>query len=164
MGFEQLVELKKQLKQAAKQQAEAEQRRPRNTNPSSARQKTVDPVVYAIGRLQKRFPSVFPKSPAPKVPLKIGILEDVLAQAKQLGLSEAEIRDAVSTWCRGSRYWACLTEGATRMDLMGAAAGHVTARDSAFAVRQAKGATASRARGGASAKEVRENDAAPAEG
>jgi ProP effector len=99
----------------------------------------VDPVVRVIGKLQKRFPAAFPKNPAPKVPLKVGILADLIAQASDLQLSEAEIREAVSTWCRGSRYWACLTEGAARVDLSGAPAGTVTGRDAAFARNQAKG-------------------------
>jgi ProP effector len=107
---------------------------------SAAAAETVDPVVRAIGKLQKRFPAAFPKKPAPKVPLKIGILADLVAHSQELGLNEAEIRDAVSTWCRGSRYWACLTDGAARLDLTGAAAGVVTARDAAFARRQASAA------------------------
>jgi ProP effector len=107
---------------------------------SAASAETVDPVVRAIGKLQKRFPVAFPKKPAPKVPLKIGILADLLAHSQELGLNEAEIRDAVSTWCRGSRYWACLTDGAARLDLTGAGAGVVTARDAAFARRQASAA------------------------
>ncbi len=99
----------------------------------------VDPVVRVIGKLQKRFPAAFPKNPAPKVPLKVGILADLMAQAADLQLNEAEIREAVSTWCRGSRYWACLTDGAARVDLSGEPAGAVTARDAAFARNQAKG-------------------------
>ncbi len=104
----------------------------------------VDPVVRVIGKLQKRFPTAFPKNPAPKVPLKVGILADLIAQASDLQLTEAEIREAVSTWCRGNRYWACLTDGAARVDLTGAPAGVVTARDAAFARNQAKGGAGGR--------------------
>jgi ProP effector len=113
----------------------------RPASPPRASEKTppVDPVVRVIGKLQKRFPAAFPKNPAPKVPLKVGILADLIAQASDLQLTEAEIREAVSTWCRGSRYWACLTDGAARVDLSGAPAGTVTARDAAFARNQAKG-------------------------
>ncbi len=107
----------------------------------------VDPVVRVIGTLQKRFPAAFPKNPAPKVPLKVGILADLLAQASDLHLTEAQIREAVSTWCRGSRYWACLTDGAARVDLSGAPAGTVTARDAAFARNQAKGGAGGRRKG-----------------
>jgi ProP effector len=106
--------------------------KPQNPNP-------VDPVVHTIGKLQKRFPLAFPKNPAPKVALKIGILDDLLAQAAELKLTEKEVRDAVSTWCRGSRYWASLTEGASRVDLTGAETGKVTASESAFARRRSGG-------------------------
>jgi ProP effector len=97
--------------------------------------KPVDPVVKSIGRLQKRFPVAFPKNPAPKLPLKVGIFEDLVVHAKELSLSEAELRDAIKTWCRGSRYWKCLVEGAARVDLTGAAAGQVSAQEAAGAQR-----------------------------
>lgn len=97
--------------------------------------KPVDPVVKSIGRLQKRFPIAFPKNPAPKLPLKVGIFEDLVVHAKDLSLSEAELRDAIKTWCRGSRYWKCLVDGAARVDLTGAAAGQVTAQEAAGAQR-----------------------------
>lgn len=115
-----------------------------NARPSEKSAPPVDPVVRVIGKLQKRFPAAFPKNPAPKVPLKVGILADLIAQASELQLSEAEVREAVSTWCRGSRYWACLTDGAARVDLTGASAGVVTARDAAFARNQAKGGAGGR--------------------
>ncbi len=97
--------------------------------------KPVDPVVKSIGRLQKRFPIAFPKNPAPKLPLKVGIFEDLVVHAKELSLSEAELREAIKTWCRGSRYWKCLVEGAARVDLSGAEAGKVTAQEAAGAQR-----------------------------
>ena len=127
-----------------------------HARPADKASPPVDPVVRVIGKLQKRFPAAFPKNPAPKVPLKVGILADLIAQASELQLSEAEIRDAVSTWCRGSRYWACLTDGAARVDLAGEAAGVVTARDAAFARNQAKGGPGGRRKVKAKA------DAAPA--
>jgi len=95
--------------------------------------------VHAIGKLQKRFPAAFPKKPEPKLPLKVGIFQDLLPHAEQLGLSEAEIREAIATWCRGSRYWSCLTDGAARVDLTGAPAGTVNARDVAFARNSQRG-------------------------
>jgi ProP effector len=166
MGFEQLAALKQQLTKQAKQAKEAKEakeakdgkrRAAKSIRPAQpaesktsrragAKNDTVDPVLRAIGKLQKRFPAAFPKNPAPKVPLKIGILADLLA-AGELGLNEAEIRDAISTWCRGNRYWACLTDGAARVDLTGAAAGVVTARDAAFARNQAKSAHGLRRQG-----------------
>ncbi|MGF6538553.1 ProQ/FINO family protein [Paraburkholderia youngii] len=87
--------------------------------PAAVDAKPVDPVVRSIGRLQKRFPVAFPKNPAPKLPLKIGVFEDLVVHAKELSLTEAELRDAIKTWCRGGRYWKSLVEGAARVDLAG---------------------------------------------
>lgn len=134
------------------QPGRAQPAKSRQARPQQAAAEPVDPVVRIIGKLQRRFPAAFPKNPAPKVPLKIGILADLLAHAAELSLSEAEIRDAVSTWCRGTRYWACLVEGAARVDLTGAPAGEVTARDAAFA----------RNKGRHAPKQRRKSDAAPA--
>ncbi|GJG97879.1 ProQ/FinO family protein [Cupriavidus pauculus] len=160
MGFEQLAALKAKLAEQAKNEARAKappRGRPapskagpatgkakpatskpnqgaRKPNPAAAKAAPatpVDPVVRNIGKLQKRFPAVFPKNPAPKVPLKVGIFDDLMTQATELGLNEAELRDAIRTWCRGARYWACLTEGAQRLDLNGQPAGEVTAADAA---------------------------------
>lgn len=145
MGFEQLAALKAKLAEQAKKEAREKQpRAPRRPAPAAkakppaegkaatAKPKAeapVDPVVRTFGKLQKRFPLAFPKNPAPKVPLKVGIFEDLMTHAEQLGLTEAELRDAIRTWCRGGRYWACLTEGAPRVDLAGEPAGEVTAAD-----------------------------------
>jgi ProP effector len=159
MGFEQLAELKKQLAKQSAQPEPAARRQPKNGSGSRVKQTAVDPVVLVIGKLQKRYPAAFPRNPAPKVPLKLGILDDILLHADQLALTEAEIRDALGTWCRGSRYWAALTEGAVRVDLSGAAVGQVTARDSAFARSQSKGAKAPRKGGDSSRPEARANGA-----
>nr|WP_238587316.1 ProQ/FinO family protein [Cupriavidus sp. IDO] len=113
---------------AAKAPKRARPPRAREATPAN-RAKPVDPVVHAIARLQRRFPLAFPKNPAPKVPLKIGIFEDLVPCAQDLSLSEAELREAIRTWCRGTRYWACLIEGASRMDLAGQEAGHVRPDD-----------------------------------
>ncbi|GLU31342.1 ProQ/FinO family protein [Trinickia caryophylli] len=144
---------------AKSQQAEGQPGRGQQARSQQAKAEPVDPVVRIIGKLQRRFPAAFPKNPAPKVPLKIGILADLLAHAAELSLSEAEIRDAVSTWCRGNRYWACLVEGAARVDLTGAPAGEVTARDAAFA--RNKGRHAPRQRRKSDAAPTANNAAAP---
>lgn len=108
----------------------------------AAKGKPVDPVVQTFARMQKRFPLAFPKNPAPKVPLKVGIFEDLLAHAKVLGVDEAGLRDALRTWCRGSRYWACMVEGAKRVDLEGNEAGEVTRSDAVRALALKKGRSA----------------------
>ncbi|MEW1781362.1 ProQ/FinO family protein [Arthrobacter sp. NPDC080086] len=130
MGFEQLAALKATLTEQAKQaQRAALPKAPRQRPSAPTARPPVDPVVRNIGKLQQHFPQAFPKNPAPKVPLKIGIFADLLAQAPTLALTEAELRDALRTWCRGTRYWACLAEAAPRVDLAGQAAGHVTAAE-----------------------------------
>lgn len=92
---------------------------------SAQKSKPVDPVVLSIGKLQKRFPKAFPKNPAPKLPLKVGIFKDLLQHTEELGLDEAALRDAIKVWCWGSRYWACIVENAMRVDLNGEDAGQV---------------------------------------
>ncbi|BBQ00899.1 hypothetical protein BSFA1_60270 (plasmid) [Burkholderia sp. SFA1] len=160
MGFEQLAGLKEQLaKQAANNAAKKKAPRARRPAPAGAASKPaaaaskqaaaprpeaaskpaapakpVDPVVHTIGKLQKRFPLAFPKNPAPKVPLKVGIFEDLMKHAEELGLSEKELRSAIKVWCRGNRYWTSLAEGAPRIDLTGGSAGEVSSADAARAV------------------------------
>ena len=107
--------------------------------PVAVRSKPVDPVVLTIGKLQKRFPKAFPKNPSPKVPLKIGIFQDLLAHATELALSEAELRAAIKIWCRGSRYWTSMVEGAIRVDLSGEEAGRVSPEDGVRATKLEEG-------------------------
>jgi ProP effector len=133
MGFEQLATLKTQLAKQADDDRLAEPVKAGRaaatstiTAPTAKQSTPVGPVVRSIAKLQKRFPTAFPRNPAPKVPLKVGIYQDLLEQAQELGLSETALRDAIKTWCRGSRYWACLVEDAVRVDLGGRAAGRVS--------------------------------------
>jgi ProP effector len=113
---------------APSQNARSQNTRSHNApSPKAAAQKSkpVDPVVLSIGKLQKRFPKAFPKNPAPKVPLKVGIFKDLLEHSEELGLNEAALRDAIKVWCWGSRYWACVVDNAMRVDLNGEDAGQV---------------------------------------
>lgn len=148
MGFEQLAALKKEL--AAQAEREQRQAKPRPKKPrapaqrqSQARPKQPqtpqperDPVLVSIGRLQKHFPLAFPKKPDPKVPLKLGISNDLCARGKELGLSEEQIKEAVSTWCKGSRYWAAMVKDAPRLALDGTPDGTVTAGEASHAIYQ----------------------------
>lgn len=134
MGFEQLAELRNRLR------AQAEQAKPAKPKAATTRRKareSVEPVVEAIRRLQKYFPLVFPVNPAPKVPLKLGILGDAAQHLERLGITHEQLTQAIATWCRGSRYWACLVEDAPRLDLNGEFAGKVTAEQAVRARRQA---------------------------
>ena len=115
--------------------AHAGKRPPRPQRPA---QPPADPVVLAIARLQRHFPAAFPKKPAPKLPLKLGIHADLLQEQKKLQLEESEITQAIATWCQGARYWACMTENAARVDLTGAPSGVVTAPEANRARHQAR--------------------------
>lgn len=125
------------------------------------RESPVDPVVVAISRLQRHFPKAFPKNPAPKVPLKLGVLADLVQHAEQLQLDEAQIKEAVKTWCDGRRYWASMVEDAPRVDLNGEPAGAVTANEARHAKRMAS-RNAARARAEKKAQASAEQTPAPA--
>jgi len=125
----------------------------------------VDPVVVAISRLQRQFPKAFPKNPAPKLPLKLGVLADLVQHAEQLQLDEAQIKEAVKTWCDGRRYWASMVEDAPRVDLNGEPAGAVTANEARHAKRMASrnaSRNAARARAEKKAQTAAEQTPAPA--
>ncbi|HEX7748495.1 MAG TPA: ProQ/FINO family protein [Bordetella sp.] len=92
-----------------------------------------DPLLVAIGRLQHAFPKAFPKKPAPRVALKLGIVEDLYAHAAKLRLSEEEIKAAIAAWCSVGRYWAALSKEAVRVDLNGEPSGTVTAAEAGHA-------------------------------
>lgn len=129
MGFEQLASLRDELvKQAEADKAAQQQKKTAEKTPAKKTAK-VDPLLAIIGLLQKNFPQAFPKKPAGKVPLKIGIHKDILEQADQLGTPKNELRAAIKAWCWGNRYWDCLTENAVRVDLLGNSAGLVTKVD-----------------------------------
>ncbi|MBH9394255.1 ProQ activator of osmoprotectant transporter prop [Pseudomonas aeruginosa] len=140
MGFEQLAERRDRLR------AQAEQAKPAKSAQSKAKaspgraakkREPVDPEVEAIWRLQRHFPLAFPKNPAPKVPLKQGILEDAQQHLESLGITAEQLKQAIATWCQGNRYWSCMVEDAPRLDLQGQVAGKVTAEQAVYAKRQA---------------------------
>ena len=138
MGFEQLAELRDRLR-AEKVQVKPESTKPPKlkSSPQSKPQEK-DPAVEAIWLLQKHFTSAFPVSPAPKVPLKEGILKDAEQHLELLGITSEQLKQGIATWCLGSRYWASMTENAPRLDLSGQAVGIVTVSQALHAKHQAK--------------------------
>lgn len=186
MGFEKLADLREQLRAQAQQAAPAQpkaagqskkrdaakqQRNPARKQEARKRE-PVDPTIEAIWRLQKQFPLAFPKNPAPKVPLKEGILADAAQHLEALSMTQEQLKLAIAEWCKGSRYWACLTEDAPRIDLQGQPVGKVTAQQAAYARRQAsrrpagkpraKAAPAPKSDAAADAAPQAEAEAAPA--
>lgn len=137
MGFEQLAELRDRLQ--AEKEPKTDGAKQRKRAPSAqAKPREQDPAVEAIWRLQKHFPLAFPVNPAPKVPLKEGILKDAEQHLELLGVSSEQLKLGLASWCRGSRYWASMTENAPRLDLDGQAVGVVTAAQALHAKQQAR--------------------------
>jgi ProP effector len=138
MGFEQLAELRDHLR-AEKAHENTDSTKQGKRKPSSqTKTREQDPALEAIWRLQKHFPLAFPVNPAPKVPLKEGILKDAEQHLELLGISSAQLKQGIAIWCRGSRYWTSMTENAPRLDLRGQAVGIVTAAQALHAKQQAK--------------------------
>lgn len=138
MDFEQLAELRDRLR-AEKEQVNTDNTKQRKRKPSPQTTPAEnDPAVEAIWRLQKHFPLAFPVNPAPKVPLKEGILKDAEQHLELLGISGEQLKQGITAWCRGNRYWACLTVDSPRVDLSGQAVGSVTASQALHAKQQAK--------------------------
>lgn len=136
MGFEQLAELRDRLR-ADNEHVKTDitnQRKRESSPPTKPREQ--DPAVEAIWRLQKHFPLAFPVNPAPKVPLKEGILKDAEEHLELLGIPGEQLKLGIATWCRGSRYWTSMTENAPRLDLSGQAVGVVTAAQALHAKQQ----------------------------
>ncbi|WP_339081576.1 ProQ/FinO family protein [Pseudomonas sp. TMP9] len=138
MGFEQLAELRDRLRSEKVQVKTDSAKQPIRKPSEHVKPREQDPAVEAIWRLQKHFPLAFPVNPAPKVPLKEGILKDAEQHLELLGVSSEQLKQGIATWCRGSRYWASMTENAPRLDLSGQAAGMVTAAQALYAKQQAK--------------------------
>ncbi|NAT24731.1 ProQ activator of osmoprotectant transporter prop [Pseudomonas syringae pv. actinidifoliorum] len=127
MGFEQLAELRDRLRAETEPQKVDSAKQPKRKSSSQAKPRIQDPAVEAIWLLQKHFPVAFPVNPAPKVPLKEGILKDAEQHLELLGLTREQLKLGISTWCRGTRYWACMLENAPRLDLTGQPTGVVSA-------------------------------------
>ncbi|MFJ3681422.1 ProQ/FinO family protein [Pseudomonas sp. NPDC090208] len=137
MGFEQLAELRDRLR-AEKAPAKTDKAIPSKPKSSpKAKPRVLDPTVEAIWPLQKYFPLAFPVNPAPKVPLKEGILKDAEQHLELLGLTHEQLKLGISTWCQGNRYWKSMVENAPRLDLQGEPVGNVTASQALHAKRQA---------------------------
>lgn len=137
MGFEQLAELRDRLRAAKAPVSGASKQRKKKSLPQVS-PAAKDPAVEAIWRLQNHFPLAFPVNPAPKVPLKEGILKDAENHLELLGISGEQLKLGIAAWCRGNRYWACMTENAPRVDLNGQVVGSVTASQALYARQQAK--------------------------
>ncbi|WP_122335813.1 ProQ/FinO family protein [Pseudomonas coronafaciens] len=137
MGFEQLAGLRDRLRAENEQvQADTAPRPKHKASPKAKPPRDLDPAMEAIWPLQKHFPLAFPVSPAPKVPLKEGILKDAEQHLELLGITHEQLKQGIATWCRGKRYWTSMIENAPRLDLQGQSVGTVTAGQALYAKQQ----------------------------
>jgi len=85
----------------------------------------------AIAELVEAFPAAFALDPTLVRPLKLGIKDDIYACS---GMSHRRVTAALKAYCDSLHYLASCTEGAVRVDLTGAAAGVITAKEAQYAV------------------------------
>ncbi|WP_408598383.1 ProQ/FinO family protein [Pseudomonas sp. PLMAX] len=137
MGFEQLAELRDRLRADSEREKTDSAVHLKRKPSSQTKPRDRDQVVEAIWPLQKHFPLAFPVNPAPKVPLKEGIFKDAEQHLELLGITREQLKLGISTWCRGTRYWASMVENAPRLDLSGQAVGTVSASQAIHAKQQA---------------------------
>ncbi|WP_421863905.1 ProQ/FINO family protein [Motiliproteus sp.] len=82
----------------------------------------------AVAQISELYPETFNREAVK--PLKIGIQEDLLADAK---LSKGKIKRALASYVRSPLYYKSLVAGADRVDLAGEAAGKVTEQEAEHA-------------------------------
>ena len=75
--------------------------------------------------LVKRFPDCFIEKGLPKIPLKVGIFDDLMAVASDI--PEAWLRIALCDYTYGPTYLRALLFGASRIDLAGRVVSSVSA-------------------------------------
>jgi ProP effector len=81
--------------------------------------------------LVQRFPAAFKTQGQPRLPLKIGIYDDIISLARDL--PEAEVKNAIRLYVNQGPYNRVIIEGAARVDLNGEPAGSVTAEHAEWA-------------------------------
>jgi sRNA-binding protein len=83
----------------------------------------IEVVNYIIGLLSEKFSHTFNLYERKRLPLKIGIHHDILAEVK--GISPVELKLALGVYTANKFYRAQLRAGAPRIDLAGKPAGVV---------------------------------------
>ena len=101
---------------------------PATTNASAPKSKNRAANQAAVAQISELYPKAFNRDAVK--PLKIGIQEDLLAEAK---LSKGKIKRALASYVRSPLYYKSLVAGADRVDLTGEAAGKVTEQEAEHA-------------------------------
>lgn len=81
--------------------------------------------------LVERFPAAIVPHRTPKLPLKIGILDDIAAAVPEIPRPHLSL--FIKDYTRGPTYFLALVSGPCRIDLNGQPAGEITAEHRAFA-------------------------------
>jgi ProP effector len=81
--------------------------------------------------LAERFPACFKLPGQPRLPLKVGIDQDIINIATDL--SETNVKQAIKRYAAAGEYYLASIEGAVRVDLGGEPAGVVTQHQARWA-------------------------------
>jgi sRNA-binding protein len=92
-------------------------------------------LMHMRAFLTHNFPKCFRPFGQPKLPLKIGVYDDVMAiYGKSNGGFKWTLMGALRDYCGGESYLRAMVPGAVRVDLDGNAAGTVTEEQANFAL------------------------------
>jgi ProP effector len=87
-------------------------------------------IEATIAELVRQFPAAFAGEPSQVRPLKLGVLRDIFARSV---ISHRRITAALRSYCNSAHYLGASTVGAIQVDLAGAPAGNVTAKEAEYA-------------------------------
>lgn len=92
-------------------------------------------ILQVRAAVVHQFPNCFVPKGAPKRPLKVGIVKDLLAAGREAfpGLSVRLIKAFLADYCGGANYHKAMVKGAVRVDLNGSFAGIVDDLAATFA-------------------------------
>lgn len=95
---------------------------------------TSQEILQVRAAMHIAFPACFAPKGGKKKPLKIGIRQDLMVQARELfpAMSRRLIDNFLSDYCRGHNYLKAMVKGAVRVDLDGGFAGFVSASDAIY--------------------------------
>lgn len=110
------------------QNAPEEPKAPVKRKTEAQRKKEFEANRKAMDELCELYPEAF--NPRKPKPLKIGIHENLAADGK---LSKTRIRRALNVYVRLRSYYACMVEGADRVNVDGSPDGKVSAEDAEHA-------------------------------
>jgi sRNA-binding protein len=101
----------------------------------SRKRATQQEILQVRAAMHLAFPACFAPKGGKKKPLKIGIRQDLMVQAREQfpTMSRRLIDNFLADYCGGHNYLKAVTKGAARVDLAGGFAGFVTQEESRYA-------------------------------